>query len=163
LLAPLAWVMGIPWEDCLKAGELLGIKTVLNEFVAYEQLVRISDPLPAAVLAVQSQQAQAAALAVFSPAGVAPLAISPSITAEGLDQLFRAAAAEHVSARTTTILTYALCGFANFASIGIQLGGIGGMAPERRGDLAKLGLRAMIAGALACFMTACVAGVLLAE
>ncbi|MEN0110600.1 MAG: nucleoside transporter C-terminal domain-containing protein, partial [Planctomycetota bacterium] len=62
-----------------------------------------------------------------------------------------------LSPRTVTIMTYALCGFANFASIGIQLGGIGGIAPERRGDLAKLGLRAMIGGSLAAFMTACVA------
>ena len=62
--------------------------------------------------------------------------------------------------RTVTILTYALCGFANFASIGIQIGGIGAIAPERRGDLAKLGFRAMLGGTLAAFMTACVAGVL---
>jgi CNT family concentrative nucleoside transporter len=62
--------------------------------------------------------------------------------------------------RSVMILTYALCGFANFSSIGIQIGGIGGMAPNRRGDLAKLGLRAMLGGTLACFMTACVVGVL---
>ena len=58
-------------------------------------------------------------------------------------------------------MTYALCGFANFSSIGIQLGGIGGIAPDRRGDLAKLGLRAMLGGTFAAFMTACIAGVLL--
>jgi hypothetical protein len=62
--------------------------------------------------------------------------------------------------RTKVILTYALCGFANFSSIGIQIGGIGGIAPERRHDLARLGLRAMIGGTLACFMTACIAGIL---
>lgn len=66
-----------------------------------------------------------------------------------------------VSERTATILTYALCGFANFSSIGIQLGGIGGIAPERRGDLAKLALRAMLGGTLAAFMTACIASALL--
>ena len=66
-----------------------------------------------------------------------------------------------LSDRTVMILTYALSGFANFSSIGIQLGGIGGIAPERRGDLARLGLRAMIGGTLAAFMTACVAGVLI--
>jgi CNT family concentrative nucleoside transporter len=66
-----------------------------------------------------------------------------------------------LSPRSVAILTYALCGFANFSSIGIQIGGIGGMAPERRGDLARLGLRAMLGGALANFMTACVAGMLL--
>ena len=61
------------------------------------------------------------------------------------------------------ILTYALCGFANFSSIGIQLGGIGGIAPERRSDLARLGLRAMLGGTLAAFMTACIAGVLISD
>ncbi|MEK6248251.1 MAG: NupC/NupG family nucleoside CNT transporter [Planctomycetales bacterium] len=66
-----------------------------------------------------------------------------------------------LSERSIIILTYALCGFANFGSIGIQLGGIGGIAPERRGDLARLGLRAMIGGTLAAFMTACVAGILI--
>ncbi len=65
-----------------------------------------------------------------------------------------------LSDRTVMIVTYALCGFANFGSIGIQLGGIGGIAPERRGDLAKLGVRAMVGGSLAAFMTACIAGVL---
>lgn len=62
--------------------------------------------------------------------------------------------------RTVTILTYALCGFANFSSIAIQIGGVGALAPERRHDLARLGIRALIAGTLACFMTACVAGLL---
>ncbi|TWT75571.1 Nucleoside permease NupX [Posidoniimonas polymericola] len=69
--------------------------------------------------------------------------------------------AEKISERTATILTYALCGFANFSSIGIQLGGIGGIAPERRGDLAKLALRAMLGGTLAAFMTACIAAALI--
>lgn len=68
---------------------------------------------------------------------------------------------EVVSERTREIMTYALCGFANFSSIGIQLGGIGGIAPDRRADLAKLGLRAMLGGTLAAFMTACVASLLL--
>ena len=63
--------------------------------------------------------------------------------------------------RTFTIATYALCGFANFSSIGIQIGGIGALAPERRGDLARLGLRALLAGTFANFMTACIAGALL--
>jgi concentrative nucleoside transporter, CNT family len=66
-----------------------------------------------------------------------------------------------MSDRTTVIMTYALCGFSNFSSIGIQLGGIGGMAPERRGDLAKLGLRAMLGGAIACCITGCIAGMVL--
>lgn len=66
-----------------------------------------------------------------------------------------------LSPRSITIMTYALCGFANFSSVGIQLGGIGGLAPSRRSDLARLGLRAMFGGTLAAFMTACVAGALL--
>ena len=66
-----------------------------------------------------------------------------------------------LSPRSVAILTYALCGFANFSSIGIQIGGIGGIAPTRRGELARLGFRAMLGGTLACFMTACVAGILL--
>ncbi len=77
-----------------------------------------------------------------------------------LDQMrtLGAAAPVQLSERTQTVLTYALCGFSNFASIGIQIGGIGALAPERRGDLAQLGLRAMLGGTLACCMTACVAG-----
>jgi CNT family concentrative nucleoside transporter len=66
-----------------------------------------------------------------------------------------------ISPRTEVLLTYALCGFANFGSIGVQLGGIGAVAPSRQTDLARLGLRAMLGGTLACFMTACVAGVLI--
>jgi CNT family concentrative nucleoside transporter len=66
-----------------------------------------------------------------------------------------------LSARAVVIATYALAGFANFSSIAIQIGGIGGLAPERRGDLSRLGMRAMIAGTLASFMTACVVGILI--
>ncbi len=107
---PFALLMGIESKDCFAAGQMLGTKMVVNEFLAYIQL------------------------------GAARGSLSP---------------------RSFTILTYALCGFANFSSIGIQLGGIGGIAPERRGDLARLGLRAMIGGTLAAFMTACVAGILI--
>jgi CNT family concentrative nucleoside transporter len=115
LFAPIAWVMGVESGDCLKVGELLGLRMVTNELVAYE---RMADW------------------------------ISEGSTVE-------------LSARSQVILTYALCGFANFSSIGIQIGGIGGMAPSRRSDLAALGLRAMLGGTLACFMTACIAGVLI--
>ena len=116
LFAPFAWLMGIESGDCYLAGQLLGTKMVLTEFLAYDQLGQI----------------------IKDPTEVRTL-----------------------SDRSITILTYALCGFANFASIGIQLGGIGGIAPERRGDLAKLGVRAMFGGTLAAFMTACIAGVLI--
>jgi CNT family concentrative nucleoside transporter len=113
--APLAWLMGVERDDCFRIGELLGLRTAANEFLAYEKL---------------AEWAQ-----------------------EGSDV--------HLSERSRTIATYALCGFANFSSIGIQIGGIGPLAPERQGDLARLGLRAMIGGMLACFMTACVAGILI--
>ena len=112
VFAPFAWLMGIPWEECRKTGEILGTKMVVNEFLAYIQL-----------------------------AGVR----------------------EELSPRSYMIMTYALCGFANFSSIGIQLGGIGGIAPERRSDLARLGFRAMLGGTLAAFMTACVAGFLISD
>jgi CNT family concentrative nucleoside transporter len=115
--APLAWTMGIVWEDCAEVGELLGLRVVASEFVAYERLAGWLDP----------------------------------------------ESAVKISARSAAIATYALCGFATFASIGVQLGGIGPLAPERSGDLARLGLRAMIGGNLASFMTACVAGMFLPE
>ncbi len=112
VFAPFAFLMGVPWDDCLQVGVLLGKKIVVNEFVAY------------------------------------------------LD-LQAAVAAGTLSERAITITTYALCGFANFSSIAIQLGGIGSIAPGRRHDLAKLGIKSLIAGTLACFMTACIAGLLI--
>ena len=111
--APFAWLMGVPSQDTMAIGTLLGEKTALNEFVAY------------AHLGTMLQEGS------------------------GLDP------------RSVVLATYALCGFANFSSIAIQIGGIGGMAPERRADLSRLGLRAMIAGTLANFMTACVVGILI--
>ena len=113
LLSPLAWAMGVPWQDATTVGALIGAKTVLNEFVAYLQL--------------------------------------SNLLATGAD----------LSPRSVIIATYALCGFANFSSIAIQIGGIGGLAPNRRSDLARIGLRAMIAGTLASFMTANIAGILI--
>ena len=115
VFAPFAFLLGIPWSDCFYAGELLGKKMVLNEFIAYAQMMEWSQPDSGVVL----------------------------------------------SERSTLILTYALCGFANFGSVGIQIGGIGGIAPERRSELALLGIRAMIGGTLAMMMTACVAGILI--
>jgi CNT family concentrative nucleoside transporter len=120
LFAPLAWLMGISPGECYKSGEILGTKMVVNEFVAYLDLVEVMDQM----------------------------------RAEGAN------AKVQLSERTQIILTYALCGFSNFASVGIQIGGIGALAPERRGDLAQLGLRAMLGGMIACCLTACVAGVL---
>jgi CNT family concentrative nucleoside transporter len=115
LLAPLAWVIGTPWQDADVVGSLIGQKVVINEFVAYLQLGEIVNG---------------------KVAGVA-------LTDQG-----------------RLIATYALCGFANFSSIAIQIGGIGGLAPERRQDLARFGLRAVLGGSIATFMTATIAGVL---
>jgi CNT family concentrative nucleoside transporter len=112
LLAPLAWLMGVPWSEAATVGSLLGVKTALNEFVAFLNLSTL----------------------LSTGGGLSP--------------------------RSLIITTYALCGFANFSSIAIQIGGIGGIAPERRSDLAKLGLRAMVGGSLAGFMTATIAGML---
>jgi CNT family concentrative nucleoside transporter len=112
LLSPLAWLMGVPWEEARAVGGLLGIKTGANELIAYTSLSEM----------IQNQE---------------------------------------LSERSQVIATYALCGFSNFSSIAIQIGGIGGIAPERKGDLARLGLRAMIAGSLACFQTATIAGLLI--
>ncbi len=115
LLAPLAWVIGVPWQDASTVGGLIGTKVVLNEFVAYLQLGEIlRGGVPGVALTDQGR----------------------------------------------LIATYALCGFANFSSIAIQIGGIGGIAPERRGDLARFGLRAVLGGSIATLMTATIAGVL---
>ena len=112
LLAPVAWLIGVPWQDAIVVGGLIGEKIVLNEFVAYLHLSEI----------VTGQ--------------------NPDVTLTDQGRL---------------IATYALCGFANFSSIAIQIGGI---APSRRADLARLGLRAVLGGTLATLMTATIAGVL---
>lgn len=117
---PLAWIMGIESGDCAIAGELLGKKVVVNEFLAYLDLGAITR-------------------------GDVTDADGQVVT---------------MSERSRIIMTYALCGFSNFGAIGIQIGGIGPLAPSRRGDLAQLGLRAMFGGMLAACMTACMAGMM---
>ncbi len=107
---PIAWVIGIPTHDCAAVGNLLGIRMVLNELVAFSQL------------------------------GDQKALLDP---------------------RTVTIATFALCGFANLSSIGIQIGGIGALAPNKRSELARLGFRAMLAGTMANLMSASIAGMLL--
>ena len=112
VLQYIAYMIGVPWEDALKVGSLMGIKVVANEFVAYSQLADI-------------------------------------IAAKGLSE------------KAITIATYALCGFANFSSIAIQIGGIGPLAENRRADIAKLGLKAVLGGTIATWMTATIAGILM--
>jgi CNT family concentrative nucleoside transporter len=109
LFAPVAWLMGVSWNDSFAIGNLLGTRLVLNEFVAFLELAPLKGQL---------------------------------------------------DPRSFTIATYALCGFANFSSIAIQIGGIGALAPSRKSDLARLGLRAVAAGSMANFMSACIAGML---
>ncbi|MEX2334624.1 MAG: nucleoside transporter C-terminal domain-containing protein, partial [Pseudohongiella sp.] len=104
---PLAFVLGVPWDEARQAGSFIGQKLVINEFVAYLDFAQVRDQL---------------------------------------------------SEQTQVIVTIALCGFANFASIAILLGGIGGMAPNRRSDIAELGLKALLAATLANLMSAAIAG-----
>jgi CNT family concentrative nucleoside transporter len=115
VMAPLAWVIGVPWSEATTVGGLIGTKIVLNEFIAY------------------------GALSDIIAGNVAGATLSPT---------------------SVLIATYALCGFANFSSIAIQLGGIGSIAPERRADLARFGLKAVLGGSLATMMTATIAGVI---
>jgi CNT family concentrative nucleoside transporter len=110
VFAPIAWCLGVAWNDCATVGNLLGTRMVLNEFVAFVDLGKVGNTL------------------------------------------------QH---RSFIIATFALCGFANLSSIAIQIGGIGALAPTRKSDLARLGLKAMFVGTLANFMSACIAGILL--
>ena len=110
LFSPIAWVIGIPWHDCHTIGNLLGLRMVTNELVAFQRLGPMKD------------------------------ALDP---------------------RSFTIATFALCGFANFSSIGIQIGGIGALAPNKKADLARLGIRAMPAGTMANLMSASIVGIML--
>lgn len=111
LMAPVVWLIGIPWSEATAAGALMGVKTVLNELVAYLELARL-------------------------PEGT-------------------------LSDRSQIIITYALCGFANFGSLGIMIGGLGAMAPERRPEIVALGMKSILAGTLATLMTGAVVGLLI--
>lgn len=110
VFAPVAWLLGVKWNDCATVGNLLGTRLILNEFVAYVNLGTIRSTL---------------------------------------------------DPRSFVIATYALCGFANLSSVAIQVGGIGALAPSRKSDLARLGLKAVACGTMANFMSACIAGMLL--
>ncbi len=108
MLAPVTWLMGVPWDEALRAGQLLGTKTVLNEVVAFIDLSKL-----------------------------------------GTTQ---------ISAQTALIMTYALCGFANFSAVGITIGGLGTMVPERRDEIVSLGLKSIFAGTLATCMSGTIIG-----
>lgn len=112
LFAPFAFIMGVPWQDCFKVGELLGIKVVFNEFISYQRM--------------------------------------QGYIMDGTLQ-----------PRSIVIATYALCSFANFGSIAILIGGIGSIAPDRKKEVARLSLKALVAGVIASFMTATIAGILM--
>jgi len=110
IFAPIAWLLGVRWNDCAAVGQLLGTRLILNEFVAFVDLGKIG--------------------ATLDP-------------------------------KSFVIATYALCGFANLSSVAIQVGGIGALAPSRKSDVARLGMKAVAAGTMANFMSACIAGMLL--
>jgi CNT family concentrative nucleoside transporter len=110
VFSPVAWLVGIPWHDCHTVGNLLGLRMVTNELVAFQRL------------------------------GPMEATLDP---------------------RSFTIATFALCGFANFSSVGIQIGGIGALAPNKREELARLGIRAMLAGTMANLMSASIVGIML--
>ncbi len=110
IFCPLAWILGIPWEQAMQGGAIIGQKIVLNEFVAFLEFTKIQETL---------------------------------------------------DLRSQAILTFALCGFANFSSIAILLGGLGSLVPKRRGEIAQLGLRALLAASLANFSSAAIAGILI--
>lgn len=111
IMAPLMWLIGIPWSEAVTAGALMGVKTVLNELVAYLQL-----------------------------AALPPAELSP---------------------RSALIMTYALCGFANFGSLGIMIGGLGAMAPQRREEIVGLGMKSILAGTLATLTTGAIVALLI--
>jgi CNT family concentrative nucleoside transporter len=110
IMAPIVWLIGIPWQECVTAGSLMGTKTILNEFLAYLELGRL-------------------------PAGT-------------------------LSPRSYMIMLYAMCGFANFGSLGIMIGGLGLMAPERRPEIVQLGLKSIVGGTLATCMTGAIVGMI---
>jgi len=116
IFAPVAWLLGVPNQDIMLIGQLLGQKTMINEFVAYADL--------------------------------GAMRLNPDIV---------------LLPKSVLIATYALCGFSNFASIGIQIGGIGALAPSQRKTLSELGIKSLIGGTIACFLTACVAGMLIQD
>jgi CNT family concentrative nucleoside transporter len=110
VMAPVCWLIGVPWREATTAGALMGVKTVLNEFIAYVQLAALP--------------------------------------------------ADALSPRSRLIMLYAMCGFANFGSLGIMIGGLATMAPERRDDVVSLGMKSIVSGTLSTCLIGAVVGVL---
>lgn len=124
ILRPVAFLMGVAWEDCAVVAELLGVKLFLNEFVAYEELSKYKQRRLAGAEEWMDSQKQ------------------------------------WISVRAEILTTFALCGFANFSSIGIMLGGLTSMVPQRKSDFSRIVLRALFTGACVSLVNACVAGIL---
>ncbi|XP_069481381.1 sodium/nucleoside cotransporter 2-like [Ambystoma mexicanum] len=124
IFMPVAFMMGVQWEEALMVGEMLGTKIILNEFVAYRQL-----------------------------------SLYKNLRLSGVEEVINGTK-QWISIRSEVITTFALCGFANVSSIGIMLGGLSCMAPTRKGDFARIVLRALMTGACVSFVNACVAGIL---
>jgi CNT family concentrative nucleoside transporter len=110
VMAPICWLLGIPWKEALIAGSLMGMKTILNEFIAYVELAKLP--------------------------------------------------ADALEPRSRLIMLYAMCGFANFGSLGIMIAGLGTMAPERRDDVLSLGLKSIVSGTLATCVIGAIVGML---
>ncbi len=110
IMAPICWLMGVPWQEATTAGALMGVKTILNEFVAYLQLA----------------------------------ALPPDALSE----------------RSRLIMVYAMCGFANFGSLGIMIGGLTTMAPDRRDDIVSLGAKSIVSGTLITCLLGAIVGAL---
>jgi concentrative nucleoside transporter, CNT family len=110
VMAPVVWLIGIPWSEAKTAGALMGTKTILNELIAYLDMAKL-----------------------------------PS---------------DALSAKSRLIMVYALCGFANLGSLGIMIGGMGAMAPERRGEIISLGLKSIVAGTLATCLAGAIVGII---
>lgn len=126
--------MGVPASECEIVAELVAIKTIVNEFAAYS---RLAEYISKGIISVKKRH------------------IILKYMADGtFHSLF------DEQKRSETIATYALCGFSNISSVGIQIGALASMAPERQSDLSQVAFRALIAGCAACFMTACIAGII---
>ncbi|XP_046623796.1 solute carrier family 28 member 3 [Neodiprion virginianus] len=114
IFIPLSWVMGVPWDECEAVATLIGLKTIVNEFVAYQRMGEYKEQ-------------------------------------------------NMLSPRTEAIATYAICGFSNPGSVGIMIGALASMAPEKRAQISSVAVRAFITGSAVCFMTACIAGMLMTD